>query len=296
MPPTLKPQFSLGQRTLGKSPMLRKQIVHSLIAVLTALPLWLSQAQAQGSNIRDRIRGGEQTTEAAQPSRVSPQQEMLLGQKMDQDLLSSGEFTLYQNPDIQNYVVEIGERLLPHSDRANELTYTFQVIQDDQINAFATMGGYVYVTTGLMAFADNEAQLASVIAHEIGHIDGKHLLEQIRADAVRQGIVRAAGLDPDRIAQIGVELLLSRPNSREDEYDADQRGLSMIGDAGYAQSAMPDFMQKLEDQGGSPPEFLSTHPDPGNRVEALEASIDPNQREGDGLDSTAYYNRTRALR
>ena len=276
--------------------MLRKQIVHSFIAVLTAQCLWLSQAQAQGSNIRDRIRGGEQTTEAAQPSRVSPQQEMLLGQKMDQDLLSSGEFTLYQNPDIQNYVVEIGERLLPHSDRANELTYTFQVIQDDQINAFATMGGYVYVTTGLMAFADNEAQLASVIGHEIGHIDGKHLLQQIRADAVRQGIVTAAGLDPDRIAQIGVELLLSRPNSREDEYDADQRGLDMIGDAGYAQSAMPDFMQKLEDQGGSPPEFLSTHPDPGNRVEALEASIDPNQRDGDGLDSTAYYNRTQSLR
>jgi predicted Zn-dependent protease len=276
--------------------MLRKQIVHSLIAVLTALPLWLSQAQAQGSNIRDRIRDGDQTTEAAQPSRVSPQQEMLLGQKMNQNLLSSGEFTLYQNPDIQNYVVEIGERLLPHSDRANELTYTFQVLQDDQINAFATMGGYVYVTTGLIAFADNEAQLASVIGHEIGHIDGKHLLQQIRADAVRQGIVRAAGLDPDRIAQIGVELLLTLPNSREDEYDADQRGLSMLGDAGYAQSAMPDFMQKLADQGGSPPEFLSTHPDPGNRVEALEASIDPNQRDGDGLDSTAYYNRTQALR
>jgi predicted Zn-dependent protease len=70
----------------------------------------------------------------------------------------------------------------------------------------------------------------------------------------------------------------------------------MIGDAGYAQSAMPDFMQKLANQGGSPPEFLSTHPNPENRVEALEASIDPNQRNGDGLNSTAYYNRTLSLR
>ncbi|MEL7070111.1 MAG: M48 family metallopeptidase [Cyanobacteria bacterium J06581_3] len=261
------------------------------------MSLWLSQAQvSQASRVRDRIRIGNQTAEAVQPSRLSPEQEMRVGQKMDQDLLRSGEFRLYQNPDIQNYVVGIGERLLPYSDRANELTYTFQVIEDSQINAFATMGGYVYVTTGLMEFADNEAQFASVVGHEIGHIDGKHLLEQIRADAVRQRLMTTAGLDESAIAQIGIELLRERPNSREDEYDADQRGLSMIGDASYAQSAMPDFMQKLADQGGSPPEFLSTHPSPDNRVEALEESIDPNQRDGDGLDSTAYYNRTLALR
>ena len=121
-------------------------------------------------------------------------------------------------------------------------------------------------------------------------------MTQIRADAVRRGLITAAGLDSRAIAQIGVELLIERPNSREDEYDADQRGLSMIGDAGYAQSAMPDFMQKLGNQGGSSPEFLSTHPSPDNRVEALEASIDPNQRDGDGLDATAYYNRTQSLR
>lgn len=282
-------------KTIAK--LSRKQLGYFLLSILVAMSLWLSQAQvSQASRVRDRIRIGNQTAEAVQPSRLSPEQEMRVGQKMDQDLLRSGEFTLYQNPDIQNYVVGIGERLLPYSDRANELTYTFQVIEDSQINAFATMGGYVYVTTGLMEFADNEAQFASVVGHEIGHIDGKHLLEQIRADAVRQRLMTAAGLDESTIAQIGIELLRERPNSREDEYAADQQGLSMIGDASYAQSAMPDFMQKLADQGGSPPEFLSTHPDPENRVEALEASIDPNQRNGDGLDSTAYYNRTQALR
>ncbi|MEO1387005.1 MAG: M48 family metallopeptidase [Cyanobacteria bacterium J06634_6] len=282
-------------KTIAK--LSRKQLGYFLLAILVAMSLWLSQAQvSQASRVRDRIRSGNQTAKAVQPSRLSPEQEMRVGQKMDQDLLRSGEFTLYQNPDIQNYVVGIGERLLPYSDRVNELTYTFQVIEDSQINAFATMGGYVYVTTGLMEFADNEAQFASVVGHEIGHIDGKHLLEQIRADAVRQRLMTAAGLDESAIAQIGIELLRERPNSREDEYAADQQGLSMMGDASYAQSAMPDFMQKLADQGGSPPEFLSTHPDPENRVEALEASIDPNQRNGDGLDSTAYYNRTQALR
>ncbi|MBW4464212.1 MAG: M48 family metalloprotease [Pegethrix bostrychoides GSE-TBD4-15B] len=305
MSPTLKSRLSLGCQTFGKSPMLRKalrklsrkQLGYFLLAILIAMSLWLGQAQvSQASRVQDRIRGGTQTTETVQHSRLSPEQEIRVGQKMNRDLLRSGEFRLYRNPDIQNYVVGIGERLLPYSDRADELTYTFQVIADDQVNAFATMGGYVYVTTGLMKFADNEAQLASVVGHEIGHIDGKHLLEQIRADAVRRGLMTATGLDESTIAQIGVELLRERPNSRENEYDADQRGLSMMGDAGYAQSAMPDFMQKLADQSGSPPEFLSTHPAPENRVEALEVSIDPNQRNSDGLDSTAYYNRTQALR
>ena len=305
MSPTLKSRLSLGCQTFGKSPMLRKalrklsrkHLGYFLLAILVAMSLWLGQAQvSQASRVRDRIRGSTQTTETAQPIRLSPEQEMRVGQKMNRDLLQSGEFRLYRNPDIQNYIAGIGERLLPYSDRANELTYTFQVIEDDQVNAFATMGGYVYVTTELMAFAGNEAQLASVVGHEIGHIDGKHLLEQIRADAVHQGLMTATGLDDSAIAQIGVELLRERPNSREAEYDADQRGLDMLGDAGYAQSAMPDFMQKLADQGGSPPEFLSTHPDPENRVEALESSIDPNQRNGDGLDSTAYYDHIQALR
>ncbi|MEL6260904.1 MAG: M48 family metallopeptidase [Cyanobacteria bacterium J06626_6] len=256
------------------------------------MSLWLSQAQiSQAFGVREQIR----VSPRSQLTRMSPEREMEVGQKMNEDLLRS-EFRIYRNPDIQDYVVEIGERLLPYSKRADELIYTFQVVEDNQVNAFATMGGYVYITTGLMAFADNEAELASVVGHEIGHIDGKHLLEQIRADAIRQGLMTAAGLDDSVIAQIGEELLLNRPNTREDEYDADQRGLSMIGDAGYAQSAMPDFMQKLADQGGTPPEFLSTHPNPENRVEALEDSIDPNQRDGDGLDSTAYHNRTLALR
>jgi len=265
--PMLKSQLHLGCQTLGKSLELRKRLGYFLLGVLIAIGLWLGQAQVSHSQprVRDRIRNGNQTTETVQPGRLSPEQEMRVGQKMNQDLLRSGEFRLYRNPDIQNYVVQIGKRLVPHSDRADELTYTFQVIADDQVNAFATMGGYVYVTTGLMKFADNEAQLASVVGHEIGHIDGKHLLEQIRADAVRRGLGRATGLDESTIAQIGVELLRKRPNSREDEYDADQRGLDMLGDAGYAQSAMPDFMQKLADQGNSPPEFLSTHPAPSPR-------------------------------
>ena len=120
MSPTLKHQFSLGCQTLGKFSMLRKalrklsrkRLGYFLLAVLVAMSLWLGQAQvSQASRVRDRIRGGNQTTEAVQPSRLSPEQEMRVGQKMDQDLLRSGEFKLYRNPDIQNLAELLGR---PH--------------------------------------------------------------------------------------------------------------------------------------------------------------------------------------
>ena len=122
MSPTLKPQFSLSCQPFGKFPMLRKalrklsrkQMGYFLLAVLVAMSLWLGQAQvSHASRVGDRIRDRNQTTEAVQPSRLSSEQEMRVGQKMDQDLLRSGEFTLYRNPDIQNYVVGIGGRYYP---------------------------------------------------------------------------------------------------------------------------------------------------------------------------------------
>ncbi|MFB2771184.1 M48 family metalloprotease [Pelatocladus sp. BLCC-F211] len=121
------------------------------------------------------------------------------------------------------------------------------------------MGGYVYVTTGLLKAADNEAQLASVIAHEIGHIASRHAIEQMRETAIARGVATAAGLERSTAVQIGVDLALQRPNSREDEFEADRKGLRTLGRAGYAESAMIAFMQKLL-QKRSLPTFLSTHP------------------------------------
>lgn len=234
-----------------------------------------------------------------QLSKVSDREEIAIGRQINQQLVNS-EFRLYRNRAINEYVDQIGQRLVAKSDRP-QIPYTFQVVEDNKVNAFATAGGYVYVTTELMRTADNEAELASVLAHETGHIEGRHLLQQMRQTAIARGVATAAGLDRSTLATIGVELALRRPNSRQDEFEADERGLRILSRAGYAPSAMVTFMEKLL-RGGSLPTFLSTHPNTKDRIEALKRSINTTNKttstttstsgstisSGNGLDNAAY--------
>ncbi|WP_250122879.1 M48 family metallopeptidase [Chroococcidiopsis sp. CCMEE 29] len=228
-----------------------------------------------------------------QLSNVSDKEEIQLGRQINQQLVSR-EFQLYRNESVNRYVDQIGQRLAARSDRSN-IPYTFQVVNNKSVNAFATAGGFVYVTTGLMTTADNEAQLASVLAHEIGHISNRHLIQQMRQTAIAGGVATAAGVDRNRAVQIGVDLALRRPNSRQDEFEADQTGLRTLGRAGYAESAMVAFMEKLLKQGRSAPSFLSTHPATGDRITALRREIDPQKADGDGLNNAAYKANIRPL-
>jgi len=226
-----------------------------------------------------------------QLSSLSPRQEMQIGAQIDRQLQQ--QVRISNNRALTAYVNEIGQRLVNASTRSG-LNYTFQVVEDRGINAFATMGGFVYVNRGLLEAAANEAELASVIAHEIGHIEGRHLVKQMREVAIAQGVATAAEIDTNRAVQLGVELALRRPRSRQDEFDADSRGLRMLGQAGYAQSAMVSFMEKLLGRGGSMPTFLSTHPNTRDRIAELRRNIDPMMATGDGLDSQAYRDRLRS--
>lgn len=232
--------------------------------------------------------------QAIQLSNISDRQEVQIGQQINRQLVSQ-EIRLYRNPEITNYVSEIGQRLAQQSKRP-DIPYTFQVVNNKEINAFATMGGFVYVNAGLVAAADNEAQLASVIGHEIGHIAARHSIQQMRQQAIAQGLAAAAGLDRNTMVNLGVKVALQLPNSRKDELQADQQGLDMLKQAGYAPSAMPAFMEKLLKRGGSVPTFLSNHPATSDRIRALEQAIDPAEANvGNGLNTNAYKNRIRAL-
>lgn len=268
-----------------------RRLFYPLISVAVALGITAtSLPPAQAISVFDLIRQGVQVI---QLSNISDKQEVELGRQINQQLVSS-EVKLYRNRDVNNYVNEIGQRLARTSDRPN-LPFTFQVVEDDAVNAFATAGGFVYVNTGLIERADNEAELASVIAHEIGHITGRHLVEQMRRSAIAQGVSQAAGLDRNAAVQIGVELALRRPRSRQAELQADRSGLRNLARAGYAQSAMVSFMKKLLGS-SSPPEFLSTHPATSERIAALQRQIDPKRANvGMGLDSSAYKAQIRPL-
>ena len=264
---------------------------YGLISLLVAIALIIGTPQlSQGFSLFDLIRGGVQVL---QLSNLSDEEEVNLGKQINQQLVNN-EITLYQNRQVNRYVDRIGQQLVPNSDRP-DIPYTFQVVKDDSINAFATMGGFVYLHTGLIATAENEAELASVVAHEIGHIAARHAVEQMKERAIAQGLLSAAGLDESAAVQIGVELAVSRPNSREDEFEADQKGLDTMTKAGYAPIGMISFMEELQQKGGSPPSFLSTHPALSDRIQALKSQI-TNPRQGEGLNSTLYQRRIQALR
>ena len=225
-------------------------------------------------------------------SNISDSQEVDLGQQMNQELRQ--EVRISRNSQLNSYVEQIGRRLAANSDRPN-LSYTFQVVEDPAVNAFATAGGFLYLNTGLLKAADNEAEVASVLAHEMGHIEGKHLIKQMREQAIISGGATAMGLDRNKAVGIGVQLALNLPHSRRDELDADKRGLKILTRTGYAQSAMVSFMKKLQGS-SSVPAILSTHPGTDTRITALQRQI-KNQpsSQNHGLDNPVYQSKMRAF-
>lgn len=269
----------------------RRRLLYPLVSFVLAVSLIAGIPQASQAGLFDIILNGIQVI---QLSNISDRQEVAIGKQINNQLVGS-EIRLYRNAAINRYVNDIGQRLVQQSKRS-DIPYTFQVVNDKSINAFATMGGFVYVNAGLVAAADNEAELASVMAHELGHIIERHAIQQMRQAAIARGVASAAGLDRNTMVNIGVELALRRPNSRKDEFEADQVGLETMTQAGYAPSAMVSFMEKLLKRGGSVPSFLSTHPNTSDRIQALEQAIDPARANtGDGLDNAAYKNKIRAL-
>ena len=225
-------------------------------------------------------------------SNISDSQEVDLGQQMNQELRQ--EVRISRNSQLNSYVEQIGRRLAANSDRPN-LSYTFQVVEDPAVNAFATAGGFLYLNTGLLKAADNEAEVASVLAHEMGHIEGKHLIKRMREQAIISGGATAMGLDRNKAVGLGVQLALNLPHSRRDELDADKRGLKILTRTGYAQSAMVSFMKKLQGS-SSVPAILSTHPGTDTRITALQRQI-KNQpsNQNHGLDNPVYQSKMRAF-
>jgi len=282
-----KTKFYLNFRSL------RKRIFYPLISVVIAFSLcFTTPSAALGVSIWDILFQGAQII---QISNISDKEEIQLGRQINQQLLRR-DVKLYRNSQINNYVKRIGKRLETYNTR-KKIPYTFQVVEDNSINAFATAGGYVYINTGLIKAADNEAELASVVAHEIAHIEGKHVVKQMRKTAIARGLATAAGVENSKLVQLGVELGFRRPNSRGAERDADRRGLRMLTDASYAPQGMVSFMNKLKSKSRSrTPSFLSTHPSPANRVQYLQNRINSQRSKGnDGLSRTAYRRNVRPL-
>jgi len=189
---------------------------------------------------------------------------------------------------LQAKVEQIGEKVVAGSDaKQSEYPFAFHLLADTQtINAFALPGGQVFITRALLNLLDSEGELAGVLGHEIGHVVGRHTAEQIAKSQLIQGLAGAAGAglyDPNHpqsatAAQMAVLVgnMVNMKYSRGDESQADQLGVRFMAEAGYDPRSMIKVMQILQQAGGgsSEPEFMSSHPDPGNRIEAIQNEID----------------------
>ncbi|MBF2056577.1 MAG: M48 family metalloprotease [Cyanobacterium sp. T60_A2020_053] len=270
---------------------IKKPLTQIIIAFVVALTIVINNV-----NVSYALPWGElflRGLQIIQINSLSDQQEVEYGQQMRSQLVQSRRIKVYEDKELNRYINDIGQKLVKVSQRPS-LPYTFTIVDNKQVNAFATMGGFIYLHTGLITTASNEAELASVIGHEIGHVVAKHSQAQIRQEAITQGLLSAAGLGRAQIVQLGVATAVSLPNSRQDELEADTLGLEMLRRAGYAPKAMPDFMQKLDNGGGT--SIFSTHPGAKDRVIALNQQIPSETRgEGAGLDENSYRNNIRPL-
>jgi beta-barrel assembly-enhancing protease len=270
--------------------LMNRRIGYLCLATITAIAITLGQVPtAQALKLGDLIpRILPKALEVIQLANVSDAQEMELGSQANASLTKS-QLKLSNDAEMNRYVSQIGQRLVVHNKRS-KINYTFQVIADDSINAAATLGGYVYVNRGLLKAADNEAQLASVIAHEIGHVEGRHTLEQAKNNALAQAGAAALKLDRNQLINLGMQIGLNLPRSRRFEFDADERGLRMMNAAGYAPQETATFMKKL-DQGGkaATPRWLSSHPETMERVKRLQTLANKISNPGrNGTDAIAY--------
>ncbi|MEL7050379.1 MAG: M48 family metallopeptidase [Cyanobacteria bacterium J06634_6] len=269
-----------------------RRMAYGLLALTMVLGINIAIAQPSQAGWIDLLIQG---VRVYQLSNMTDAQEVDLGGGINSQLVNSGQIRIFEDGPINAYIEDIGQTLAEVSDRP-DIPYTFQVVEDDAVNAFATMGGYVYITTGLIEAADTEAELAGVVGHEIGHIAGKHAVQQMRQAAITQGITGALGVNRDRLVNLGTQIALQLPASRSDEYEADRHGFYSMGRAGYDQTGMVTFMQKLVRQ-GAPPEFLSTHPDARNRVNSLQ-QLDGSEAIADatfGTSESDYANNIRSL-
>ena len=183
---------------------------------------------------------------------MSEQQEVEMGAQAHQDVLK--EYAALDNPALQAYVNEVGQRLAKQSHRPN-LQWHFTVVDSPDVNAFALPGGYVYITRGIMAYLNSEAELAGVVGHEIGHVTARHgVRQQSASTAAGLGAVLGSILVPGMDNQAGATLLQTLAQAwtagygREHELESDRLGAEYLAKTGYKPQAMIDVIGVLKNQ------------------------------------------------
>ncbi len=212
---------------------------------------------------------------------IGESREIAMGREADSQVVAT--LGLYEDSALQRYVAELGTKLAKNSERPT-LPWTFRVVNDPAVNAFALPGGFIYVTRGLLTYVENEAELSGVIGHEIGHVTAQHAVHSMSNQELTQlGVTAGMMIKPglQKYAQYlnaGLGLLYLK-YSRDDESQADHLGFRYMVRAGNDPRQMIQVFDMLNrvslaGGGGSVPEWLETHPNPENRSAAFQKEVD----------------------
>lgn len=218
---------------------------------------------------------------------VSPQQELALGFESAKQVLQKERVS--NDPQKNAQVQRIGKRIAMVTEKLYQTNFEwefFVIDNEEEANAFCLPGGKVFVYTGLFKYAANDAELAAVVGHEIAHALARHGAERMSAGQLQQvggqvlgAVMQSQGVSaPNTNAAmqafgIGTQLGVMLPHSRIQEYEADQIGLVLSAQAGYDPRAALSFWEKFGASGETPPEYLSTHPAPANRISEIKALL-----------------------
>ena len=217
---------------------------------------------------------------------MSEQNEIALGRKTHKEILQ--QYSVYDDPELQTYVTKIGEELAKNSHR-NNLIYRFTVLDSKDVNAFALPGGYIYITRGLLAYLNSEAELAAVLGHEIGHVTARHSVRQYSATQLTNVGATLAAIFIPGMNQVGSQLMqvlgsaLLRGYGRELELEADRLGAEYVARTNYGAESMLDVIRVLKNQetfakqqakseGREQQNYhglFSTHPDNDTRLQEI---------------------------
>lgn len=217
---------------------------------------------------------------------VSPSQELALGFESAKQVLQTEKVST--DPQKNAQVKRIGQRIAQTTEALHNVNYQwefFVIDNDEEGNAFCLPGGKVFVYTGLFKYAANDDELAAVMGHEIAHALARHGAERMSSGQLQQmggqvlGTVMQSRGNPTQTAAvmqafgIGSQLGVMLPHSRTQEYEADHIGLILAAKSGYDPRSALSFWEKFGASGETPPEYLSTHPAPTNRIAEIKALL-----------------------
>ena len=223
---------------------------------------------------------------------MSEQDEIKLGQQVNQQVLQ--QYHIYNDPELQSYVQHVGQKLAANSHRSH-LKYHFTVLDSDEVNAFALPGGYVFITRGIMAYLNSEAELAAVLGHEIGHVTARHAVRQQSASQIANiGIALGSLFLPGGYQNVGQQLggvlggALLSGYGRDHELESDRLGAEYLSRTNYNPEAMLDVIRVLKNQESfelkmaraenrKPRVYhglFASHPDNDTRLQEVVRSVD----------------------